>query len=364
MDIDERKIPVRDLVEDYHDDAEGGVTAHGGLLDVRPPFQREFVYRDAQRDAVIATVEAGYPLNTMYWADRGAVDGARYEVIDGQQRTISVCQYVTGVFSRDGLGFDNLPADRRRAILDYEMTVYVCSGTESEKLAWFEVVNVAGEPLTDQELLNAVYAGPWLADAKRHFSRPGCQAANIAGGYLRGSPIRQDYLRTAIRWAADGSDVREYMAAHQHDPSARKLWLHFLVVVEWVAATFTEYRPAMKGVDWGALHAAHGDDDLDPAAVEAETARLVGDSEVRRQSGIYAYILTGDERHLNLRTFPKDVCQRVYERQEGECAGCYEEFLIGRMEADHITPWSEGGRTVEENCQMLCRDCNRRKGAR
>ena len=170
MKIELKKVTVRDLVEEYHDDGEGGVCGYGGKLDIRPPFQREFVYKDKQRDAVIETINQGFPLNVMYWAVR---EDGTYEVIDGQQRTISIAQYVEGDYSLDGLGFFNLQDDEQERILDYALQVYVCEGTASEKLAWFRIINIAGERLTNQELRNAVYAGPWVSDAKRHFSRKG-----------------------------------------------------------------------------------------------------------------------------------------------------------------------------------------------
>ena len=227
MKIELKKITVRDLVEDYHDDGEGGVRGYGGKLDIRPPFQREFVYKDKQRDAVIETINKGFPLNVMYWAVRQ--DGT-YEVIDGQQRTISAAQYVEGDYSLDGRYFHNLQDDEQERILNYPLQVYVCEGNASEKLDWFRIINIAGEKLTDQELRNAVYAGPWVSDAKRHFSRPNSPAYAVGNKYVQGSPIRQDYLETAIQWIrARAQTVEDYMAAHQHDRTATALWSHFPV---------------------------------------------------------------------------------------------------------------------------------------
>ena len=362
MDIEMRHITVAELVEGYRDDGEGGVVGYDGNLDIRPRFQREFVYKDKQRAAVIDTINNGFPLNVMYWADRG--DGS-YEIIDGQQRTISAAQYVNGDFSLDGFFFHNLPADKQARILDYQLMIYVCSGTDSEKLDWFKIVNIAGERLTDQELRNAVYAGSWVTDAKRYFSRTGCVASKLASRYVKGSPIRQEYLETAIRWVSQDS-IEDYMGRHQHDPDAEPLWEHFKAVIRWVQATFTEYRPAMKSVNrgWGPLYDTYKDVETDPVAIERETQRLIADDHVQKHSGIYPYILTRDEKHLNLRTFPKPIRQRVYEKQDGKCAICKKPFDIRQMEADHITPWVEGGKTVEDNCQMLCKADNRRKAAR
>ena len=357
MEIQLHEITVRELVEGYKDDGEGGVKGYNGNLDIRPPFQREFVYKDQQRDAVIETINKGFPLNVMYWADRG---DDTFEIIDGQQRTISVAQYVQSEFSVRGRYFHNLQTDERDRLLDYQLMVYVCSGADSEKLKWFETINIAGAELKKQELRNAVYAGPWVADAKKYFSRSGCVAYKIGQDYLTGSPIRQDYLETAIKWIGEGG-IEEYMADHQHDNSAVALWNYFQSVINWVEAVFTEKRRQMKGVGWGGLYNQHKDDKLDPKAIEEETANLVLDDDVTSKSGIYPYLLTRDEKHLSIRGFSEAMKQKVFEIQGGICRKCQGTFELSNMEADHITPWTEGGKTKEDNCQMLCKDCNRRK---
>ena len=357
MKISERKLTVRELVEGYSDDGDGGVRGYGGKLDIRPAYQREFVYGDKQRDAVINTIRNGLPLNTMYWADIG---NDRFEIIDGQQRTISVCQYVKGAFSIDGLAFHNLQADHQEQILNYDLMIYTCSGTDSERLEWFEVINIAGEILTDQELRNAVYHGLWVSDAKRYFSRPNCPAYSIGSKYLKGHSIRQDYLETAIRWINDG-DVESYMSAHQRDNSAVTLWNHFRSVIDWVHATFPKYRKEMKGVAWGPLYNQFKETDLDPDTLETEIKRLLMDDDVTRKAGVYPYVLDGDERHLSIRAFTGAMKLEAFERQDGVCPICNEQFDISQMEGDHIKPWSQGGKTVADNCQMLCKYCNRRK---
>ncbi|MDD9956996.1 MAG: DUF262 domain-containing protein [Anaerolineaceae bacterium] len=359
MNIQLHEITVGELVEGYADDGEGGVRGYGGRLDIRPPYQREFVYGDRERKAVIDTVMQGFPLNVMYWSARG--DGS-YEIIDGQQRTISIARYFKSDFSVQGLYFHNQPLDIQRRVLDYRLMVYFCSGTDSEKLAWYQTINIAGVVLTEQELRNAVYSGPWVTDAKRYFSRRGGPAYQVGGDYLRGNAIRQEYLETAIRWVSESS-IEDHMALHQHDDSAAPLWQYFNAVMDWVQATFTVYRKSMKGVDWGGLYKDHGDKPLDPAAIEAETARLVLDDHVTSHKGIYPYILTRDEKHLNIRAFDAGMKQRVYEAQKCICPICKEKFELSGMEADHITPWSEGGKTEENNCQMLCRKCNREKSS-
>ena len=361
MNIELKKITVRDLVADYHDDREGGVRGYGGNLDIRPPFQREFVYKGKQRDAVIETINQGFPLNVMYWAVR---EDRTYEVIDGQQRTISIAQYVEGEYSLDGLGFFNLQDDQQERILNYELQVYICEGTASEKLAWFRIINIAGERLTNQELRNAVYAGPWVSDAKRHFSRKGaaCPAYAVGNRYVNGRAERQEYLEAAIHWIKDdGQTVEEYMGAHQHDRTATALWSHFQAVINRVEAVFPNYRAPMKGVDWGGLYGQLKDESLDPEGLEAKAARLIIDDDVSRKAGIYPYLLTGEERHLNIRAFTEAMKQKAFEIQEGICKVCAKAFEIADMEADHITPWAEGGKTNEQNCQMLCKPCNRRK---
>ncbi|MEE3484118.1 MAG: DUF262 domain-containing protein [Bacteroidales bacterium] len=357
MKIELHKITVRDLTNGYADNAEQGVKAYGGKLDVRPPYQREFVYGDKQRAAVIDTLTQGFPLNVMYWATR---EDGTFEIIDGQQRTISICQYVNGDFAYLFKYFHNLQEDEKEQILNYELQVYICSGTDSEKLKWFETINIAGEKLTEQELRNAVYAGSWVSDAKRYFSKTNCAAYGLASKYVSGSPIRQDYLETAIRWISKGN-IEVYMGNHQHDPNAVALWNHFSSVINWVKALFPKYRKEMKGVDWGTLYEKFKEQSLDATALEEKVTKLMMDSDVQKKSGIYAYVLDGDEHHLGIRAFDDNTKREVYERQQGICKICGKHFDIEQMEADHITPWKEGGRTIAENCQMLCRECNRRK---
>jgi len=360
MKIEFREITVRELANGYKDNDEGGVVGFDGKLDIRPPYQREFIYKDKQRDAVINTLTKDFPLNVMYWAVR---EDGTYEVIDGQQRTISVCQYVEGDFSFKNRFFHNLQPDERKKILNYKLTVYLCSGTDSEKLEWFKTINIAGEKLTDQELRNAVYAGTWVSDTKRYFSRNGCAAYGIGSDYLNGSPIRQDYLETAIKWIS-GGNIESYMAVHQHDPNALSLWTYFQSAITWVEGTFTKKRRFMKGVDWGSLYNKFKNNTYDTNAIEEETAKLILDDDVTKKSGIYPYILTRNEKYLSIRAFSDSMKQKVYEKQKGICPVCKKYFELSEMEADHITPWHEGGKTMERNCQMLCKDDNRTKSGK
>lgn len=358
-----KKVSVADLINGFEDQGEGGVRGYGGLLDIRPAFQREFIYKEPQRNEVIHTLRKGFPLNTMYWAKTGD----SYELMDGQQRTISICQYAQGDFSVeiDGMvmGFNNLTPERKKQILDYELSVYVCEGTEEEKLDWFRIINIAGVELTAQELRNAVYTGPWLAHAKRWFSKTGGPAAAIGSKLLNGTPNRQEYLETALDWLSGGK-IEKYMADHQLDENANELWAYFQNVMTWVDLTFTNYRKEMKGVDWGPLYNAYGKKKLDTKKLEAEISRLMKDDDVTKKSGIYDYVLTGNERALSIRAFNDNMRREAYERQNGVCPVCKKKFDIAEMEADHITPWSKSGKTLAENCQMLCKADNRLKSGR
>lgn len=360
MKISLKEITVRELANEYEDNDESGVLGYSGKLDIRPPYQREFIYKDKQRDAVIDTVCKHFPLNVMYWSVR---DDGYFEVIDGQQRTISICQYVDGAFAFNGRYFHNLQNDEQEKILDYKLMVYLCSGTDSQKLEWFKTINIAGEELTDQELRNAVYSGSWVTDAKRYFSKNSCPAYGIGGDFLKGTPIRQDYLETTIKWIAEG-DIEAYMAKHQNEPSANPLWLYFQAVISWVSATFPTYRSEMKGVDWGGLYNKFNKDSFNPKQLDAEVGNLMEDEDVGNKKGIYTFVLDRKEKHLNIRAFSDKQKREVFEKQKGICPVCKQRFKIEEMEGDHITPWHEGGKTDALNCQMLCKEDNRRKSGK
>ena len=360
MNIKLHEITVRDVAEGYVDNAEEGVVGYGGRLNIRPKYQREFIYDVEKRNAVLDTIRKGFPLNVMYWVKN---EDGTFEVLDGQQRTISFCQYVNSDFSIDNRFFHNLTETERNQILDYKLMIYFCEGNDKEKLDWFRIINIAGMKLTDQELRNAVYTGPWLSHAKTIFSKSNCAAYLLAKDYVPGSPIRQELLETAIRWKSKG-EIEKYMAEHQHDPNANALWTYFKSVIDWVKLTFPKYRREMKGIDWGGLYDQFGGDTLDTADLERQIETLMMDDDVTSKKGIYTYVLTRDERHLNIRAFTPAQRRSAYERQKGKCTICRKPFQEAEMEADHITPWSEGGRTEPRNCQMLCRECNRRKGAK
>lgn len=364
MKIELKQIKIRDLVKGYEDDEETShVVAYDGKLDVRPAFQREFVYKDAQRIAVIDSIKKHFPLNVMYW---GVRDDGTYEVIDGQQRTIAICQYYIGEFSYNGLYFNNLQENEKEEFLDYDLMIYTCEGNPKEKLDWFEIINIAGEKLTQQELLNAVFFGPWLSDAKQFFSKKSCVAAKISSDYVDGSPIRQEILETALKWISKGN-IREYMATHQHKPNANELRAYFKNVIEWINNTFrptSAEKKFMKGLDWGTLYNEHKDDEIDFNKCHEIFDTLILDDDVTKKKGIFPYIITGEEKYLSIRDFSTAIKMKVYKKQKGLCAKCGKPFKIEDMEGDHIDPWSKGGHTTEENCQMLCVHCNRRKSAK
>ena len=363
MKIELHQIPIREVIVGYKDSAEEGVVAYSGKLDIRPKYQREFVYKEKQRDAVIETIKNSFPLNVMYWMIR---DDGDYEVLDGQQRTISIGQYVNGDFSLNDRFFHNLTKEEQDKILDYELMIYFCEGTDKERLDWFRIINIAGEKLTEQEIRNAVYTGPWLSDAKLKFSKSNCAAyllANDGGQLVSGSPIRQEYLETALAWINNGK-IEDYMAKHQHDMNAEELWQYFQNVIVWTRKIFTNYRREMSGVQWGELYNEFKDKKLNAGKSEDEIKRLMQDEDVTKKSGIYPYVLTRNEKFLNIRAFTDKQKREAYERQKGVCKKCKKHFEIEEMEADHIKPWHEGGKTTAENCQMLCKQDNRTKSGR
>ncbi|EOV4086292.1 HNH endonuclease family protein [Campylobacter upsaliensis] len=391
MQIDKTEITIRELIAGYHNDDESGqVVAYAdsrevARLNIRPKYQREFVYKEAQRNAVIDTILKGFPLNIMYWVRN--VDSSaecEYEVLDGQQRTISICEYVKGSFSIQwndkSQYFHTLSKDLQERFLDYKLDVYVCQGSESEKLEWFKTINIAGETLTSQELRNAVYASVWLSDAKRRFSKEKGVAVLKGAKYLNGSALRQEFLESAIAWKVDSrkdEKICEYMAKNaKGSKNADELWEYFAKVIDWVEMKFETYRKEMKGLEWGLFYNTYKDKPLDAKELESKIIELMQDDEVGSKKGVYAYVLSGDEKHLSLRAFSESVKRAVYEKQGGVCANsdghikgvqCPNEkqkLDIKQMEADHIIPWSKGGKTEKENCQMLCVKCNRAKSDR
>ena len=357
MKIELKEITVKELVKDYVDNVDEGVFGYGGKLDIRPPYQREFIYNDKQRDAVIDTLMQNFPLNVMYWAKR---ENENFEVIDGQQRTISICQYITSKFSYDDKYFHNLEDDVQNKIYGYKLMIYQCSGNNSEKLKWFETINIAGLKLKPQELRNAIYHGSWVSDAKRHFSKRNCPAYEISKDFVNVEFNRQECFEKAIKWISNDK-INDYMAKNQKEQNASILWQYFKAVITWVETTFTVKRKEMKNVEWGYLYNTYKDKQSNTDEIEEETKELFKDDDVTKRSGIYPYILTRDKRYLSIRAFTDNMKSWVYELQDHKCKICKKQFKLSEMEADHIKPWSEGGHTVKENCQLLCKDDHYKK---
>ncbi len=374
MKIKLKKITIRELSEGYEESEGGKVTGYGGKLNIRPAFQREFIYADKQRDEVIKTVKKNFPLNIMYWVKNS---DETFEMLDGQQRTISICRYIQGKFTLgekngkvdDRRTFQNLVESEQKKFLDYELTIYICEGDDKEKLDWFEVINIAGMELTHQELRNAIYSCEWTTDAKKYFSKNNCPAQIKYGKYLNGQRIRQDYFETALKWICDKknlADVADYMNEQKAkgEANAKELWNYFEEIFEWVEKIFPKFRGKyMKGLKWGIFYNKYGKNKYDAKYLEKRISELLSDFDVTNKSGIYEYLLDGErnEKYLSIRQFDDRTKATIYEKQGGKCAMCGKKFEFEKMHADHITPWSKGGKTIAENCQMLCSDCNLRK---
>ena len=378
MRIEERRdITVRKVYEGFVNDEITGAWGLNGRLNIRPAFQREFVYNIEQKKAVIRTALQGFPLNSIYFMKIGTDDNGReqYELLDGQQRLCSLCEYVQGSFSVDIEGNPHyfttgLTHEWKERLLDYRLNVYVCEGDELERLRWFEIINTQGEKLKNQEMRNAVYLGSWTSDMKRRFI-PESALGKKQKQLLSGTQNRADFMETVIRWEAhrdglgtDDNGIKEYMNRHRDRADAEADYDYFLAVTDWAAARFPNFRPPMKGLPWGVWYNQYRDLPYDAAEDEKTVAKLMKDEEVQKKSGIYEYVLTGSEAALNLRAFTQADKETAYERQGGVCPKCHQRFALNEMEADHVVPWSRGGKTVLDNCQMLCKKCNRMKSAR
>ena len=404
-DILGKPFTIKDLCEGYMADSDDGCTTdsvygYGGKLNIRPSYQRNNVYNDKKRNAVIQTILNECPLNTIYWVDK---EDGTYECLDGQQRILSICKYVAGEFSVESKqfpsdlaqDFPNLQTNLKNLadrILDYELDIYVCKGTPQEKMLWFHTINTAGEPLNEQELRNSSYTGKWLADAKARFSTKKGRGVDLADNnpnttnnepLLSGSWNRQEYLETALEWAANASKITtekkidEYMLIHRVDEDASELWQYFSQVLEWVRSKFIAYNSALKGMPWGYIYEDYRHGNLSNniisksgSEINEEIIKLSNDDEVTAtMKGIYQYIIYGDVKYLQIRQFDERIARNVYEKQKHHCPHCLKEgnnkeYAFKEMEADHIIPWSKGGTTTEENCQMLCKLHNRSKSNR
>ena len=378
-------ITVADICEGFvYNELEGrGLFGLAGKLTIQPEYQRNYIYSDGggkKEQAVIYSLLKGYPLGLIYF---NTVDNEKFEVLDGQQRITSIGRFVTGKFAiMDGGNpkyFDSLPADQQNLILGSELLIYECEGEESEIKQWFETINIAGVPLTSQELLNAIYSGPFVTLAKSEFSNS--QNANIQkwSAYIKGSAIRQDFLERALDWVSQGK-IGEYMSTHRYDDNINELKNYFTSVIDWVSSVFLDILPAMKGLEWGRLYEKYHAAAYDPKKMWEDVLALEGDDYVRDKKGIFEYLLGGalNQRLLNIRLFDENVIKAVYHKQtqeaqakgESNCPFCAighdanskRIYTLKEMDADHVTAWSKGGDSSKENCQMLCVAHNRAKG--
>lgn len=362
-----------------------GLFGLGGKLTIQPEYQRNYIYADGggkKEQAVIHSLLMGYPLGLIYF---NTVAPDKFEVLDGQQRITSIGRYVTNKFAIMNNGnpqyFDSLPADMRAMILNSRLLIYECEGTESEIKQWFETINIAGVPLNDQELLNAIYSGPFVTLAKAEFSNS--QNANIQkwSAYVRGSANRQDFLERALDWVSRG-DIGGYMSAHRQDNTINELKTYFNSVIDWVSTVFVDVLPEMRGLEWGRLYEAYHGNAYDPKKMSAEVKRLAADPFVTSRKGIFEYLLGGavDKKLLAVRVFDDRVKQVAYNRQtqaagkkgESNCPLCAighdanksRIYKFNEMDADHVSAWSKGGDSSADNCQMLCKTHNQAKGNR
>jgi 5-methylcytosine-specific restriction endonuclease McrA len=382
-------ITVEEVCKGFvYNEYEGkGLFGLDGRLVIQPEYQRNYIYADGRRDvAVVESLLKEYPIGLLYFV--AAPDG-RWEVLDGQQRITSFGRYVTGKFAvRDGKGmeqyFSGLAEDLRRRILSTKLTIYVCEGPESEIKEWFRTINIAGIPLVQQELLNAVYSGPFVTAAKAVFSNSASALVQKRGDFLAGDVKRQAWLETALAWAAGGAEnIGAYLGRHRFETDIGPLAAYFESVLDWADGLFERVDPrATKGLDWAALYEAHHATPYSPKAFTAKVEALLEDPCVQDAKGIVAYVLGGcrDAKLLNVRVFPAAVKKRVWARQTAEakakgvsnCPLCAigpearkaKIWALDEMEADHVTAWSKGGATDIANCQMLCKTHNRAKGNR
>ena len=363
------QIPVKDIIQGYQDNGDDGVIGYDGKLDIRPSYQRAYIHENNPdfRKNLIQSIYNDRPINLIYFAAKG--DG-RYELLDGQQRIITICRFIQNKFSIEVDGhirtYRNLDDAQRATIDDYKLHVYFFEGGSAEKMMWFQTINTGAEKLSDQELRNATYNGPWVSDAKRYFtSTKDKNRVSACSTYMDGKRERQEHLEKVIIWkigSKKNGDICSYMDEHQKDENAEPLWNYFETVIDWAGGLFEEDK-SMKKVEWGRLHKEHYERVYDADCTKRRQQELLNDYEVKNKSGVYEYILTGEleEKYLNLRQFDKAIKRKIWNVQERKCNYCENELAFTEAHADHIKPWSEGGKTEETNCQVLCIQCNLKK---
>lgn len=384
---------VRELVDGfyYNELDEKGVNGLGGKLIIQPEFQRNYIYSTSGKDVpVIESVLKGYPLGLVYFCVGRTVDLTDVlEVLDGQQRITSLGRYVTGKFAIKVGGmeqyFDGLPQDLQNKIMDYEVHVCICSGTEKELMEWFKILNMVGIQVNNQELLNAIYSGPFVSALKSTYSNKKNPIIQKWGAYIKGNLERQDYLKTALEWIAcsKGETVESYLSRNRGNSDISEVTIYFNAVIDWVFNTFTTVHKEMCGIDWGMLYELYHTAQVDLIKLNSKIDSLMGDDAVANKRGIYPYVLGGeiDPKHLDIRIFDKKTKEKVYKEQtikahaagHSNCPLCALDpnpsrkvkiWRLDEMDADHVTAWSNGGSTDISNCQMLCKTHNRAKGNR
>lgn len=377
---------VAKIAEDFvYNELEGrGLYGLGGRLVIQPEFQRNYIYNDGKKDvAVIESLLKGYPLGLIYFN----VNGDVLEVLDGQQRITSIGRFVTGKFAIKVDGkeqtFSSLPPEEQMFLKESELLVYECEGTEKEIKEWFQTINIAGVPLNKQELLNAIYSGPFITRAKAEFSNSNNANMQKWSSYIKGDPKRQEVLEVALDWvsSSQGKGIEAYLAQHRQDSDIAGLKSYFTSVIDWIGSAFT--RPPdkeMKGLEWGRLYELYHSAAYNAASIDADVDALRGDRAVTNTKGIYEYLLGGkkDKQLLAIRLFDDNMKRAAYEQQTqkaktesvSNCPTCAVNdnanrtriYKLGEMDADHVTAWSKGGATDLANLEMLCQTHNRAKG--
>jgi hypothetical protein len=378
------EITVKDICDGFvYNELEGkGLFGLSGKLTIQPEYQRNYIYADGKRDvAVIESILKNYPLGLIYF---NKIDDDSFEVLDGQQRITSIGRFITGKFAiKDQNGmqqyFSGIAKDKQDSILQTKLLIYECQGTETEIKEWFKTINIAGVPLNNQELLNAVFSGPFVTLGKEEFSNS--QNANIQkwSAYLSGSANRQEFLERALEWVSKGK-VSDYMSRHRLENNISELKNYFNSVIDWVSTIFTDVETEMRGLEWGRLYETYKKQPYDPKKISQKVKELYADSYIKNRKGVFEFILGGsvDTKLLEVRIFDEATKKSVYAKQTAQaekngisnCPLCAighdsnktKKWKLAEMDADHVSAWSKGGATDIKNCEMLCKIHNRAKG--
>lgn len=387
MNIKELKVKIRDYLSlnNYKNNfEEGGVFTHinssklKGKINIRPKFQREFVYNDSQKKAVINSIYNGFPLNIMYWSVNNSHNDIAYDVLDGQQRTISIGDFIHNDYAvtLDGVQyyFDSMDKTQQNKILDYELSIYICEGDDSEKMDWFKIINTAGEPLNEQEILNAVYSSPFISNMRKYFSKTNGAGDNLSKNLMKYVVNRQELLAAVLKAYVNFNknlyDNVEMLLAEMKtlgdldsELETKKLIQYFESVIKWVESLFGKTPNDAKKVNWFDLYNTYSKNKYDSKDWHTRIIQLYKDDEITKTSGIYEYLLSGDPKYLNIRQFEKKDIYRKINEQNYKCNICSKEILLENCHADHIKPWTNGGKTEYENLQILCISCNLKKSS-